>query len=218
MDLISESVANEMNRVFINFKTKQSLIQLVKNNLNSKIVLLRNDNVINWIFGDLSFIIENTPKKDYKIKEDEWGRSTLKLKRPDLNLDKQWTNKFGDHIIEELFMLWNKPVYKPKNMNHLEPDLEGDEYIIEVKTQTYFTSGTASEKILGCPFKYADVPVLYNKPLKIVCMGGCEKALLDFGVVDCSSETKGKFLQFYRDNRIEFVSLKSFIAQEMLAK
>jgi hypothetical protein len=46
---------------------------------------------------------------------------------------------------------------------------------MEVKCGTYYTNGTAHEKILGCPFKYADIPILYSKPLKIVCIGGAEK-------------------------------------------
>ena len=95
-------------------------------------------------------------------------------------------------------------------MNFL-PDFESDKFIIEVKTQTYFTSGTASEKIIGCPFKYADVPLLYNKPLKIICIGGAEKALLEFDIINCSSETKKRFLQIYRDNGIEFMSFRDLI-------
>jgi len=212
MELITEEITKDMTRVFQHFKSKKMLEELIQKDTNQKIVLFRNSNVVNWIFGDLSFIIENIPKSKYKEKEDEWGRNVLKTKRPDLVLDKQWTNKFGEHIMEELYMLINKQINKPKKINHLQPDLETDDFIIEVKTQTYYTTGTASEKILGCPFKYADVPTLYNKPLKIVCIGGCEKALLDFGIIETSCETKKKYLQFYKENNVEFVSFKQLIA------
>jgi hypothetical protein len=168
MELITEEITKDMTRVFQHFKSKKMLEELIQKDTNQKIVLFRNSNVVNWIFGDLSFIIENIPKSKYKEKEDEWGRNVLKIKRPDLVLDKQWTNKFGEHIIEELYMLINKPINKPNKINHLQPDLESEDFIIEVKTQTYYTTGTASEKILGTPYKYADIPTLYNKPLKIV--------------------------------------------------
>ena len=46
--------------------------------------------------------------------------------------------------------------------------------MVEVKTVSYFTTGTASEKIFGVPWKYADVPRLYGKPLQVVCLGNTE--------------------------------------------
>ena len=211
MELITEEITKDMTRVFQHFKSKKMLEELIQKNTNQKIVLFRNSNVVNWIFGDLSFIIENIPKSKYKEKEDEWGRNVLKTKRPDLVLDKQWTNKFGEHIIEELYMLINKPINKPNKINHLQPDLDSEDFIIEVKTQTYYTTGTASEKILGTPYKYADIPTLYNKPLKIVCIGGCEKALLDFDVLNTNSENKKKILECYSQLNIEFVSFKQLI-------
>lgn len=211
MELITEEITKDMTRVFQHFKSKKMLEELIQKDTNQKIVLFRNSNVVNWIFGDLSFIIENIPKSKYKEKEDEWGRNVLKIKRPDLVLDKQWTNKFGEHIIEELYMLINKPINKPNKINHLQPDLESEDFIIEVKTQTYYTTGTASEKILGTPYKYADIPTLYNKPLKIVCIGGCEKALLDFDVLNTNSENKKKILECYSQLNIEFVSFKQLI-------
>ena len=211
MELITEEITKDMTRVFQHFKSKKMLEELIQKDTNQKVVLFRNSNVVNWIFGDLSFIIENIPKNKYKEKEDEWGRAVLKTKRPDLVLDKQWTNKFGEHIIEELYMLINKPINKPNKINHLQPDLESEDFIIEVKTQTYYTTGTASEKILGTPYKYADIPTLYNKPLKIVCIGGCEKALLDFDVLNTNSENKKKILECYSQLNIEFVSFKQLI-------
>ena len=42
--------------------------------------------------------------------------------------------------------------------------------MVEVKSRTWCTTGTAGEKVLGVPYKYADVPNLYNKPLMIVCV------------------------------------------------
>jgi hypothetical protein len=193
-------------------------------NTNINIVLLRNKEVVQWLFGDLSFLetIEKKNKtndeKKYKLLEDKWGRNILKTRRPDLKLDKQWTNKFGEHLCEEIYTLIGKKVTKPVKKNNYQPDCETENFIIEVKTGTFHTSGTAGEKILGCPFKYCEVPDLYSKPLKILCIGGAEKICREqYGNLDgvkCSIQKK-KFINFFKDNNIEYVGvtdiLKEFI-------
>ena len=197
------------------------LLAAIEENADESIVLLKEKEVLQWLFGDLSFLppIEKKNKtqdtKKYKDLEDIWGREILKKKRPDLELKKQWTNKFGEHIIQELYTLLGKKITKPVNKNGHEPDWEIDDHIIEVKTETYYTDGTAGEKILGCPFKYASVPRLYGKPLKIICLGGAEKACMDeYGVFDGSAKQtpeKKKFLEFYKENQIEFISATSVL-------
>lgn len=183
---------------------------------NPDIRLLRDPNVVQWLFGDLTFLpeIEKTgKKKEYheqlKNVEDTWGRATMKLRRPDLKLEKQWTNKFGEHICEEIYTLHGKVVKKPVIMENYQPDLEVDDAIIEAKAQTFNTNGTAGEKIMGVPFKYADIPELHgDKPLKVVCMGGAEQVCReDYGNLPgpkCSDKKK-RFLEFYRENHIEFI-------------
>ncbi len=177
-------------------------------------MLLRQREVLQWLCGDISFLAvpDKTSKKEYDAKckelEDTWGRQQLKVRRPDLKLDQQWTNKFGEHICEELFLLLGQEVTHPVKKNHYQPDLETDAAILEAKAQTFFTTGTAGEKILGSPFKYAEVPELYGKPLRIVCMGGAEKLCRDqYGNLagpKCSTQKK-KFLTFFEENRIEYV-------------
>ena len=176
--------------------------------------------------NDLSFLpsIEKKNKtKDniqYKLLEDKWGQETVKTRRPDLKLDKQWTTKFGEHIGEEIYSLLGKQVSKPKKMKNYQPDNEIDEAIIEVKTQTYYTDGTAGEKILGTPFKYAEVPTLYGKKLIILCMGGAEKKCREeYGNLPgekCSLEKK-EFIDFFKSKKIEYIGatdlLKSLLAR-----
>jgi hypothetical protein len=181
---------------------------------NPKIILLRIKEVLQWLFGDLSFLPPITKKntsadkKKLKALEDKWGQDTLRIRRPDLKLDKQWTNKFGEHIAEEIYILRGKEVSKPVKKEHYQPDLEVDDTIIEAKAQTFFTSGTAGEKILGCPFKYADIPTLYEKPLVILCMGGAEQLCRgqygNLPGVKCSPQ-KQRFLDFFKENRIEYI-------------
>jgi hypothetical protein len=189
---------------------------------NKKIILLKQNEVIQWLFGDFSFLppIEKKNKtqdtKKLKELEDIWGRNITKIRRPDLKLDKQWTTCFGQHICEELYTLLGHSVTKPERKNHYEPDRETEQFIVEAKTETYFTEGTAGEKILGCPFKYAEVPKLYGKPLKIICIGGAEKAAREqYGNLPGSkcSEEKKKFLDFFKDNHIEYVGATDILIQ-----
>jgi hypothetical protein len=187
---------------------------------NTKIVLLRQKEVVQWLFGDLSFLppIEKKNKTAdeaaLKVLEDKWGQTMLKVRRPDLKLDKQWTNKFGEHLCEELYSLLGKTVSKPVKKEHYQPDSEVEDAIVEAKAGTFHTGGTAGEKILGCPFKYAEIPDLYGKPLKIVCMGGAEKVCREsYGNLPGSKCTpqKKRFLDFFRENRIEFIGASDIL-------
>lgn len=190
------------------------ICQFISKNTDKRIVLLRNREVIMWLFAELSFLpsIEKKNKTvdeaKYKILEDKWGQDTLKTRRPDLKLDKQWTNKFGEHLCEEIYILLGKEVSKPIKKENYQPDSEVDDAIIEAKTGTFHTGGTAGEKILGCPFKYAEIPDLYSKPLKIICIGGAEKICREqYGNLvgpKCTTQKK-KFLDFFRENRIEYI-------------
>ena len=202
----------------------ENVCKMIASNSAAGIVLLRQKQVIQWLFGDLSFLPEiqkknkTTDEKIYKVLEDKWGQDMLRVRRPDLKLDKQWTNKFGEHLCEEIFTLIGKQVSKPVNKQHYQPDAEVDDAILEAKAQTFFTSGTAGEKILGSPFKYAEVPQLYGKPLKILCMGGAEKVCREsYGNLpgEKSSAQKQKILECFREIGIEYIGatdiLKSLV-------
>lgn len=185
-----------------------------------RVILLREKEVVQWLFGDLSFLPEiekknkTTDEKKYKVLEDKWGQDMLRIRRPDLKLDKQWTNKFGEHICEEIYFLLGKAVSKPVKKENYQPDSEVDDAILEAKAGTFYTGGTAGEKILGCPFKYAEIPDLYGKPLRIVCMGGAEKVCREsYGNLPgkkCSLQKK-KFLDFFRENRIEYIGASDIL-------
>jgi hypothetical protein len=196
------------------------ICEYVSKNTDKRIVLLRNREVIQWSFlPEIEKKNKTADQDKYKVHEDKWGQETLKVRRPDLKLEKQWTNKFGEHLCEELNLLLGKDVMKPVKKEHYQPDSEVDDAIWEAKVQTFFTSGTAGEKILGCPFKYAEIPDLYSKPLKILCMGGAEKVCREqYGNLDgakCSAQKK-RFLDFFKANRIEYVGatdiLKSLVS------
>ena len=182
---------------------------------NPEIVLIRKKEVVQWLYGDLSFLPDvsaiKTKKKQKaqnKVNEDLWGRAIMKSVRPDLTLDKQWTNLFGQIICKELYTMAGKKVTKNKKKKNYDPDWECESDMLEAKAGTFNTGGTAGEKILGCPFKYAEIPELFGKPLKILCMGHAEKECREkFGNLtgDKCVPQKKKFLDFFRENGIEYV-------------
>ena len=191
----------------------QKVIQQVSRNNDIRIKLLRKDEVVMWLFNDLSFL--SGTRQQLKQNEDKWGQTVLKEKRPDLKLDKQWTNKFGEHLSEEIFHLIGENVKTPVKKENFKPDLEIDDAIIECKAQTYYTTGTAGEKILGCPYKYRKIPLLYGKKLKIICLGGAEKICREqYGNLQgpkCN-EIERKWLDFFKDNNIEFVGATDLLS------
>lgn len=201
------------------------LCEFIATNTDERIVLLRNREVIMWLFGDLSFLppIEKKNKTrdeaKYKVLEDRWGQSMLKTRRPDLKLDKQWTNKFGEHIGEEIILLSGKEFNKPEKKEHMQPDSEDPDNMWEFKGQTFFTTGTAGEKIMAVPLKYDKIPSLYSKPLKILCIGGAEKVCREqYGILpgEKCSLSKQEILDFYKSKGFEYIGatdiLKSFIS------
>jgi len=162
----------------------KKIMDKINSHPDGDIKLLRDEEVVKWICGDTEFlnIFEETRNKSNddkkrKINEDIWGWNKYNdLIKPLKEISKkQWTTCFGQTIGKELYLLQNNKVWKPKKKNNYEPDLEIDSHIVEIKTQTFFTTGTAGEKILGSPFKYASIPKLYSKPLVILCIGGAEK-------------------------------------------
>jgi hypothetical protein len=104
----------------------------------------------------------------------------MKEIRPDL-FDKDSKQKskfglFGEILVKEYYILTGEfKTDKPEKQGGHDLDLETFKDMIEVKTGSYFTTGTAGEKIFGVPWKYADVPRLYNKPLLIILLGGDKK-------------------------------------------
>ena len=82
----------------------------------------------------------------------------------------QWTTKLGEQLVFDVLKLRGENPRKPERRAGFEPDWETDEYIYEVKTSNWWVSGTAGEKVLGTWIKYQNIPELYNKPLKIVCV------------------------------------------------
>ena len=147
-----------------------------------KVTLLKDPVVVEYL---LHPTITSQRLFNNKTDENAWGREksfsiNSNVKKNSCN----WTTTFGETVVKEMYTLMDHSVYKPtthwetKKHNGKKkrnfPDWETDKCILEVKTQTYHTSGTAGEKVLGTPVKYIGLPSHYNKPLHIVCLAGLE--------------------------------------------
>ena len=139
-----------------------------------KLRILNRFDVLQWLHKDVSFL-ELDNKKNNKVKEDAWGFSIMSGFK-NLHIEKQWTTKFGEYLAEDIYVLLNKNYNpRPKKYKNFQIDGETNSEILEVKIGTYFTPGTACEKILGTPYKYCELPNHFQKPLKIICIGQIEQ-------------------------------------------
>lgn len=185
------------------------------NEKDKELLLIRKDEVVHWVYDDTSFLSHSKKrtKKEMKEREDKWGKKRLRKCREDLNPKKQWTNLYGEYLCKDVYILLGKKIWKPEKKEGMCPDWETEDEIIEVKTGTYYTDGTAHEKILGTPLKYSNVPRLYGKPLKIVCIGGAEKRCREEYKIlgDSIPEEKKKILDFYKSMKIEFVGITDLL-------
>ena len=215
---------NDVRTQFIN----TFLTSTTTTTTTTSFALLRKHTVLQWLCGDTSFLFgpsfeHNTKSKtkdneQCKKLEDEWGQSMLAHIRPDLKTSGQWTTIFGEKLHSELQLMLGQTYIKPRNIHGYQPDGETNDYIWEVKSQTHFTPGTAGEKILGVPFKYADVPILYKKPLKIVCLGCAERdGRQKYGILpggDKVTENRQKILDFWRTElNIEYIGATDLMQQ-----
>ena len=181
---------------------------------NPSVVLLKTPGVLEWLYGEETFKVflgatdrgrqsADEYRKSLQALENDWGRKLPIRGMKGL----QWTNNFGEILVEELFTVQGKRVSEPKSKEGKKPDREINTHMLEAKAETHFTSGTAGEKILGTPFKYAEVPRLFGKPLLIVCLGGAEVSCRHqyCNIGSTVSEEKKVFLEFFRTMGIEYI-------------
>lgn len=108
-------------------------------------------------------------QKAQEKEEKEWGNKMIRQEN-----NGQWTTKLGENLVFEILKLKGEKPRRAKKMNGFIPDWETDEAIYEVKTSNWCVGGTAGEKVLGTWLKYQDIPELYGKPLKIICIANQE--------------------------------------------
>lgn len=193
-----------MSNIIIN-NIRQVLI-----NKGYKGILLNNG--LDYCFPDSKFVKQLT-----KETEKAWG---LEVSNKETS---QWTTKIGEQMVYDVLKLQNK---NPKRANRntksingtrLCPDWETDDALYECKTRTYYTPGTAGEKILGTPWKYMECFEIYKKPLYIVCLAFQEKEAKEkFKLFDTTCHIKKKLLEFYyTEGKIKYIPFTEML-QELL--
>ena len=166
---------------------------------------------------------KNKPKFKYNKKqllekrrknEAKWNMELMKGIRPDL-FDKEHSQSslfgpFGEILVREYFILMGEfKTDKPEKLGGHDLDLETLKEMIEVKTGSYFTTGTAGEKIFGVPYKYRKVPRLHNKPLLIILLGGDKK---DSDLVCETDDPENEIhKEFWKSQNITFTCFKKLL-------
>lgn len=142
--------------------------------------------------------------------EKEWGNIIIGQKN-----NGNWTTLLGEGIVFEVLKKLGENPRKPEIRNGYSPDWETDNCIYEVKTRNWTTTGTAGEKVFGVMYKYSEIPELYGKPLKIVCVGYQEYELTHgntkiFGNI---SESKKKFIELAKSLNIEYIKFSDLVSR-----
>jgi len=254
-------VSEILNTQNIFTKIESKINELEKED-QDKIHLLKDKEVIQWIYGDTTFLepdnpIESYGKKDIKVEtgknyksgkrkgqkiyeskkvddkdkpikkynignfnkkleenEAKWNMEKMKEIRPDLFIkaskQKSKFGPFGEILVKEYYIMTGEfKTDKPEKKGGHDLDLETFKEMIEVKTGSYFTTGTAGEKIFGVPYKYRKVPRLYNKPLLIILLGGDKK---DSDLVcETDDPENEKHKEFWKSQNITFTCFKKLL-------
>lgn len=148
-------------------------------------------------------------RKEAQASEKLWGNSMIGQEG-----NGNWTTLLGENLVMEVLSKLGKNPRKPVKKGGYFPDIETDDAIYEVKTSNWCVGGTAGEKVFGVMYKYSDIPSLYGKPLRIICVAYQEHELTFgntriFGEV---SENKQAFLDLAKTMGIEYVRFSDLIA------
>lgn len=207
-EIINKLKKLDLNSNKILVKNAKVIQKCVRNYL-IRYNILKNPLILMWLRGEL---FNNDKIKKNKI-EIQFGNRMLKKYFNYKKNIKQWTTRLGEGIVKALLEQKNHKVSRPFKKNGNVPDWETDEFIFEVKTRNYSTVGTAGEKILGVPYKYADVPKDYKKPLKIVLVAYQEyEAINKFKLFDNNlSKNKKQQIKLWKEQNITFVKCTDLI-------
>jgi hypothetical protein len=134
------------------------------------------------------------------------------------NDNKQYTTKLGEDLVMKVLKEAGKNPRRCKRKDGLEPDIETDDCIYEVKTRNYVTTGTAGEKVLGTPLKYCEVYKKYQKPLVIVLVAYQEveytKGKINLIDPDEQSPELRKILEFFKKElNVTYMTFSQLVTQ-----
>jgi hypothetical protein len=190
---------------------------------SSRNILISNKEAVNYILTEGKSIFSEYNSKcnsKYNSKEklkqeDNWGNN---INNGSFKTDKnQWTTSFSETFVKEVISkLYNEQPQRALKLNNLQPDLETNNFIIEVKFQKYFSTGTAWEKVLGVPLKYSGYPNPKNKKFIIVCCGQIE--VLMRKKIKMFNQKQNNIIKFYKENGFEYVFFTDLLNRAMNVK
>tara|TARA_B100001250_G_scaffold220867_1_gene189450 strand:- start:648 stop:1298 length:651 start_codon:yes stop_codon:yes gene_type:complete len=197
---------------------KEYMINMVK---FKNTVTTRLAELINWALNPYNNGLASPVKKNEeytvgmlrkiaKKTEHEWGNKMINQ-----NNNGNWTTSLGENLVRDVLRLLGKNPKKTTGRNGYKPDWECDDAIYEVKTRNWTTSGTAGEKVLGVHYKYSDIPIIYDKPLYIVCVAYQEYELTNgntriFG--EDISERKREILEMAKKMDIHYIKFSDLVS------
>jgi hypothetical protein len=182
-------------------------------------------NVCNgWICGSDEWIQiskysrQSKYTKKFQSLEKSWGLNVLKIFKLKTNIEtNQWTNYLCEELLDiylpDKLIRKNNKINKPK-INKFILDCENKNYVFECKCRTYTTNGTIGEKLIGCAYKYSDIPTIYNKKLYIVLFGyqEYESSNTKLNILNVNSNKKLKIINLLKEFDIYFIPFSSFIS------
>ena len=158
-------------------------------------------------------ITKKQQKKNISNEEKKWGNDMIGQEN-----NGQWTTLLGEGLVYDILQLRGENPRKPLRKGGFAPDWETDEYIYEVKTSNWWVDGTAGEKVLGTFIKYQDIPELYGKPLRIVCVANQEEELTNGKTVYFGENITKKtqeLLKIARLWNIEYIKFSDLVSPVM---
>ena len=111
-------------------------------------------------------------KLEVQENEKKWGNDMIQQTD-----NGQWTTLLGETLVFDVLEMRGENPKRVVRKEGFEPDWETDDYMYEVKTSNWWVDGTAGEKVYGTFIKYQNIPELYGKPLRIVCVAYQEDEL-----------------------------------------
>tara|TARA_A100001015_G_C14968425_1_gene704051 strand:- start:33 stop:515 length:483 start_codon:yes stop_codon:yes gene_type:complete len=93
--------------------------------------------------------------------EKRWGNSMIGQQS-----NGNWTTLLGENLVRDILAKKGLNPRRPAKKSYYQPDWETDDYIWEVKTRNWTTTDATVDKVLGLPYKYSDIPILYGKQLR----------------------------------------------------
>jgi hypothetical protein len=148
--------------------------------------------------------------------EKQWGNDISQKYFNSNEYTGQWTTRVGEGLVKVVLQSKGFDVWNPEKKNGHKLDWETNKFMIEVKSRTYTTTGTAGEKILGVPLKYCDVPEIFNKPVKIIVVGFEEKeAEHKFCLFGNCSDKKQTLINYYKELGFEYIRLSDILTDKV---